>query len=259
MGEFDRHGHGSPPRYVSRRPLGHSGLAAASWRLSAGQVAQPGVPEPVAQGVAGQADFGAQCGRSFAGNVPAMQVGQFHHDIARRDDVDLSLRHDTGPAQFDATEINARYLDNMQRRTFVHSHDNTAGSGAAIIPAMKPIRSSSPGRPYLEVGQRIEATRLWAGLTVIQMAELMRTTPPRYSDLQYGRALPDTEKVEPLCVRYGVTLDWIYRDDERLMPVGIIDGIKAHLRTLVDAEGKPLKRKPGRPKKAKLTDEQAPE
>ncbi|WP_137107872.1 hypothetical protein [Azospirillum argentinense] len=57
--------------------------------------------------------------------------------------------------------------------------------------------------------------------------------------------------MEPLCVRYGVTLDWIYREDERLMPVGIIEGIKAQLRTLVDAEGKPLKRKPGRPKKNK--------
>ncbi|QCO07562.1 XRE family transcriptional regulator (plasmid) [Azospirillum argentinense] len=236
-------------------------MAAASWRFPAGKGGQASLLEPCTQRFPGQPDLLAQDAECFACNVPVMEIHQLNHFVARADDVDLSLGHNARPAQFDAKEINARYVDNMQRRTYVQSHDNTSGSVAAIIPAMKPIRSNSPGRPYLEVGQRIEATRLWAGLTVIQMAELMRTTPPRYSDLQYGRALPDTEKVEPLCVRYGVTLDWIYREDERLMPVGIIEGIKAQLRTLVDAEGKPLKRKPGRPKKNKapLSDDQAPE
>ncbi|WP_281262087.1 helix-turn-helix domain-containing protein [Azospirillum thermophilum] len=109
------------------------------------------------------------------------------------------------------------------------------------------IRSNTPGRPYLLVGQRIEALRLYAGLTVTEMAEVMGTSQSRYTTIQYGRALPDAEKLEPLCVRWGLSLDWIYRGDRRLMPVGIMDELDVKLQTLVDEEGRPHQRRPGRP------------
>lgn len=115
------------------------------------------------------------------------------------------------------------------------------------MPMPKPIRSKFPERPYLEVGQRVEATRLFAGLTVIEMAELMGVSQSRYTVLQYGRALPDAEKLEPLCVHFGLSLDWLYRGDQRLIPIGIARELDSHLQSLVDSEGRPHQRKPGRP------------
>lgn len=124
----------------------------------------------------------------------------------------------------------------------------TDGGEAAIIAAMATtaIRSSNPDRPYLEVGQRIEAVRLYAGLTVIEMAALMKIGQSRYTVLQYGRALPDAEKLEPLCLRYGVTLDWLYRGDMRLLPYALVEELERH-RLSLNEHGHPHKRPPGRP------------
>lgn len=111
------------------------------------------------------------------------------------------------------------------------------------------IRSGIPGRPYAWVGVRIESIRQHSGLTVSEMATLMKTTAPRYTDIQYGRALPDPEKLEPLIDRFGVSLDYLYLGRKTLVCWGILEALEARQRDLVGPDGKPLgTRRPGRPR-----------
>jgi transcriptional regulator with XRE-family HTH domain len=118
-----------------------------------------------------------------------------------------------------------------------------------MIRGMSSIRSAIPGRPYAWVGVRIESVRLHAGWTVTEMATVMKTTAPRYTDIQYGRVLPDAEKLEPLLERFGLSLDYLYLGRKTLLTWGVVEALEEKQRELVGEDGKPLGTRPrGRPR-----------
>jgi len=199
--------------------------------------------ESLQDGTAADAAFGTQDIEVGAVQVAAVQIHQMDDPVAGSHKVRLRHRRSLQPEH---TQINSSVDAINQRGIIGVPSANTSHDDKAIIPAM-PIRSKFPERPYLEVGQRLEATRLLAGLTVIEMSALMGVAQSRYTFLQYGRALPDAEKLEPLCEHFGLSLDWLYRGDARLIPMGIHEKLHQHLESLVDEEGRPHQRKPGRP------------
>ncbi len=179
-----------------------------------------------------------------ATGVSLMQIDNVDDPVAGENEV--CLHRSTNPVTSQTTDTNTANgcIKQQAKNTFTR---NITPSVARATIAPMPIRSRHPERRYLEVGQRVEAVRLFAGLTTIEMAALMGIGQARYVLIHYGRVLPDAEKLEPLCERWGVSLDWLYRGDPKMMPVGVWDGIKAQLQTLVDEHGQPIKRKSGRP------------
>ncbi|MBP2233123.1 transcriptional regulator with XRE-family HTH domain [Azospirillum agricola] len=220
-----------------------AGVLGGAARLTARSDRQPVHMEPLQDGAPGEAALGAEDIEVGASQITAVQLQELHHAVSGRDKV--CLRHPQ-PLQPEHKQINSFEEAIKQPGIISAPSANTPHRDKAIIPAM-PIRSKFPERPYLEVGQRVEATRLLAGLTVIEMAELMGVSQSRYTVLQYGRALPDAEKLEPLCDHFGLSLDWLYRGITAMIPLGIHRQLEQHLQSLVDEEGRPHQRKPGRP------------
>lgn len=192
----------------------------------------------------GDAGLTAESADGHPGKILPVKVDHLDDHVLGENEV--CLHGSAAPERSASDLINNHQMGLLQPAKNNIRIDNTTPNGAANIAAM-PIRSRHPDRRYLEVGQRIEAVRLFAGLTTIEMAVLMGISQGRYTTLHYGRALPDAEKLEPLCERFGVSLDWLYRGDSRLMPMGIWEGVKAQLEKLVDEHGHPHHRPPGRP------------
>lgn len=240
MGSYTRW---SDQQHDSARPSGQSRQTAG--RPATGTHHEAVQAEALQNRLMSDAEFSAEGLNRLAIDVPPVQLLQLDHPVTRRDDVGL-WKHETRPFQPLVKRFNSPVNAIMTSGITNSESANTSRGDFAIIPSMA-IRSNFPGRPYLEVGQRIEATRLYAKLTVLEMAALMRVAPPRYTVIQYGRALPDAEKLEPLCEHFGLSLDWLFRGDRRLLPIGIAQELDRHLKSLVDEQGQPLRRKPGRP------------
>lgn len=72
--------------------------------------------------------------------------------------------------------------------------------------------------PYWRIGQRLQALRETTGMSKTDFAAFCGYNYTRYINWESGhrRMLPD--EAEVLCVKFGVTLDFIYRGIEAQLP-----------------------------------------
>jgi DNA-binding XRE family transcriptional regulator len=96
---------------------------------------------------------------------------------------------------------------------FVKLHD----MAIAQIPAF--AHASGMKRRHNDIGRRLSALR--AALDNISQAELCRQikcSTNRWNQYESGERRITVEIAMRLAARFGVSLDWIYRDDPRLLP-----------------------------------------
>ncbi len=72
----------------------------------------------------------------------------------------------------------------------------------------------------MEVGERLRVTAAELGFpTATLLAEHLRLERPAVDAWYNGRALVPVQAMLPICDRYHLTLDWIYRGDPGGMPM----------------------------------------
>lgn len=76
--------------------------------------------------------------------------------------------------------------------------------------------------PYWRIGQRLQALRETTGMSKTDFAAFCGYNYTRYINWESGhrRMLPD--EAEVLCIKFGVTLDFIYRGIEAQLPQSLV-------------------------------------
>lgn len=76
--------------------------------------------------------------------------------------------------------------------------------------------------PHWKIGQRLQALRETTGMTKKDFAAVCGYNYTRYINWESGhrRMLPD--EAETLCLKFGVTLDFIYRGIEAQLPQSLL-------------------------------------
>jgi len=84
--------------------------------------------------------------------------------------------------------------------------------------------------PYWRIGQRLAALRETTGMTKTDYAAFCGFNYTRYINWESGhrRMLPDDAEV--LCVKLGVTLDFIYRGIEAQLPQSLMIAMSSNPR-----------------------------
>ncbi|GAN79813.1 helix-turn-helix domain-containing protein [Acidocella aminolytica] len=62
-----------------------------------------------------------------------------------------------------------------------------------------------------DIGQRIRQVRELAGITQLELSEILGTTQAKWSKYELGMNMPDPMSMIEFCAKFGVTLDYIYR------------------------------------------------
>lgn len=62
-----------------------------------------------------------------------------------------------------------------------------------------------------EIARRLRATRLALGLRPSELCQATGIGTSTYSQWEAGLRMPDVLQILPICERFGLTLDWIYR------------------------------------------------
>lgn len=76
--------------------------------------------------------------------------------------------------------------------------------------------------PYWKIGRRLQALRETTGMSKKDFAAFCGYNYTRYINWESGhrRMLPD--EAEVLCIKFGVTLDFIYRGIEAQLPQSLV-------------------------------------
>lgn len=76
--------------------------------------------------------------------------------------------------------------------------------------------------PHWKIGQRLQALRNTTSMSAADFAALCGYNYTRYLNWESGhrRMLPD--EAETLCIKFGVTLDFIYRGIEAQLPHSLL-------------------------------------
>lgn len=84
--------------------------------------------------------------------------------------------------------------------------------------------------PYWRIGQRLQSLRETTGMSKTDFAAFCRFNYTRYINWESGhrRMLPDDAEV--LCVKFGVTLDFIYRGIEAQLPQSLVIALSSNPR-----------------------------
>lgn len=97
------------------------------------------------------------------------------------------------------------------------------------------------------VGLRLKAARLAVGLDQGDLAEPIGASQHKWSQWENGRNLPDVSTMILFCNRYGITMDWLYREVAAGMVQGTRDAVIEAYAELTSGDN------PKRPKRPRLT------
>lgn len=87
-----------------------------------------------------------------------------------------------------------------------------------------------------KIAQRLRATRTALGLNARALCQAVELGESTYSQWERGLRFPEVLQMLPLCDRFGLTLDWIYRGHIGGLSYDLAEKIKAILSTMPDAE-----------------------
>jgi len=73
------------------------------------------------------------------------------------------------------------------------------------------------------IAKRLELTRSALNLSSAELCREIKCKPNRWSQYESGDRRITLAIAERLCDQYGVTLDWIYRNDTRLLPSKLLE------------------------------------
>lgn len=99
----------------------------------------------------------------------------------------------------------------------------------------------NPPHHRAEIARRLRATRLALGLRPTQLCEATGIGTSTYSQWEAGLRMPDVLQILPICERFGLTLDWIYRAQISGLTYDLASKIQAELAKdpSPDSDGKP--------------------
>ncbi len=67
------------------------------------------------------------------------------------------------------------------------------------------------------VGQRLKRARNLARMTLEEVAERLDIVRQTVSSWEVGNSFPGPENLKAVCVIYGVSADWVLRDEKRII------------------------------------------
>lgn len=111
----------------------------------------------------------------------------------------------------------------MRFYTICESGDNPGMSNTPQVDETK--------YPYWRIGRRLQALRETTGMSKTEFAAFCGFNYTRYINWESGhrRMLPDDAEV--LCIKFGVTLDFIYRGIEAQLPQSLAKALSSSPRT----------------------------
>lgn len=103
-----------------------------------------------------------------------------------------------------------------------------------------------------DVGYRIAISRAALGLNQSDVARRLRTQPNKVSQWESGTHLPSLPAAVAMCNEFGLTLDWIFRNDKASLTRRLADLIDAFIASGVDPAtvGRPFKKATSSPSRA---------
>lgn len=88
----------------------------------------------------------------------------------------------------------------------------------AIEPGAVVAFNGGMAEPIKSLGERLKITREALGLSAAELCRIIDCKPNRWSQYEAGERRITLEVANALCDEFGLSLDWIYRENPAQLP-----------------------------------------